>query len=505
MFLIVWKVIFLKKDNQTIINQFSTNCHNIYILTVAYARVILAHARVEVENVRKCKCGIIKRRPKKAINKLAYPIIGSLLLVMLNNIIDSVWVAGLGSDPLAAIGYITPLFMILVGVGNGIGAGANSLISRFIGAKDKKGADSATAHSLILSIIISIGFMVLFIAILGPILKIMGASEVLNYCKEYEVVLFIWTFSLIIPTIIGGIFRAEGDVNRATLPLAVTAIANMILDPIFIYGLNQGLAGAALATGIAGLIGLLMQIYWIYVKKNTYLSYSLKNFKNNMKMYADILAVGIPASLEQLIIAILAIIVNFLLTVVAGTTAVAVYTAGWRIISVGIIPAVGVGTAAVTVAGVSYGARNYDKIKTTVRYAVKLGFIVSLITCILIHVFAGQIAYIFSYSSNSSQLAPLITKFLQLMCLFVLFVPFGATAANVFQGLGKGTVSLGLTIIRAFILVLLFAYLFAFPLGLGEIGVYIGMLAGGLIGSIIAYIIIEIYVKRLIGGQKHGA
>ena len=279
----------------------------------------------------------------------------------------------------------------------------------------------------------------------------------------------------------------------------------MILDPIFIYGLNQGLAGAALATGIAGLIGLLMQIYWIYVKKNTYLSYSLKNFKNNMKMYADILAVGIPASLEQLIMAILAIIVNFLLTVVAGTTAVAVYTAGWRIISVGIIPAVGVGTAAVTVAGVSYGARNYDKIKTTVRYAVKLGFIVSLITCILIHVFAGQIAYIFSYSSNSSQLAPLITKFLQLMCLFVLFVPFGATAANVFKGLGKGTVSLGLTIIREFILVLLFACLFAFPLGLGEIGVYIGMLAGGLVGSIIAYIIIEIYVKRLIGGQKHGA
>lgn len=384
MFLIVWKVIFLKKDNQTIINQFSTNCHNIYILTVAYARVILAHARVEVENVRKCKCGIIKRRPKKAINKLAYPIIGSLLLVMLNNIIDSVWVAGLGSDPLAAIGYITPLFMILVGVGNGIGAGANSLISRFIGAKDKKGADSATAHSLILSIVISIAFMVIFLIILDPILKIMGAAEVLDYCKQYGVVLFIWTFALVMPTIIGGIFRAEGDVNRATIPLAVTAIANMILDPIFIYTLNQGIAGAAMATGIAGFIGLLMQIYWIYVKKNTYLSYSLKNFKNNMKMYLDILTVGIPASLEQLIMSVLAIVVNFLLTIVAGTTAVAVYTAGWRIISVGIIPAVGVGTAAVTVAGVAYGARNYDKIKTTVRYAVKIGFIVSLITCLLI-------------------------------------------------------------------------------------------------------------------------
>ena len=135
-------------------------------------------------------------------------------------------------------------------------------------------------------------------------------------------------------------------------------------------------------------------------------------------MYFDILAVGIPASLEQLIMAILGIVVNFLLTIVSGTTAVAVYTAGWRIISIGIIPAVGVGTAAVTVAGVAYGARRYDRIKTTVRYAVKVGFIVSLITCLLIYVFAGQISYIyiFSYSATSSQLEPLITNFLKIMC-----------------------------------------------------------------------------------------
>lgn len=170
---------------------------------------------------------ILRGNPKKAINKLAYPIIGSLLLVMLNNIIDSVWVAGLGSDPLAAIGYITPLFMILVGVGNGIGAGANSLISRFIGAKDKKGADSATAHSLILSIIISIGFMVLFIAILDPILKIMGASEVLNYCKEYGVVLFIWTFSSTIPLPKG----ASGPINAMSILLSTANLATFSISP----------------------------------------------------------------------------------------------------------------------------------------------------------------------------------------------------------------------------------------------------------------------------------
>lgn len=443
--------------------------------------------------------------PKKAVKKLAYPIIISMLLIMSNNLIDSIWVAGLGPRPLAAIGFVTPLFLILVGIGTGIGAGANSLISRYVGSKNQLKANEAAIQSIVLGIIVSIIVTVIFVVILEPTLYIMGAKEVFNYAIDYGRPLFIFSIVTILPVAYAGIFRAEGDIKRATLPMCISAILNMILDPIFIYTLNLGITGAAIATLISIFIELLIILYWMFIKKDTYFKYTFKNFKINWGMYKEILNVGIPAGLEELLMAVVAIIVNFLLTVVAGTTAVAVYTAGWRIISVGIIPAVGVGTAAVTVAGVSYGARNYDKIKTTVRYAVKLGFIVSLITCILIHVFAGQIAYIFSYSSNSSQLAPLITKFLQLMCLFVLFVPFGATAANVFQGLGKGTVSLGLTIIREFILVLLFACLFAFPLGLGEIGVYIGMLAGGLIGSIIAYIIIEIYVKHLIRGQKHGA
>ena len=92
--------------------------------------------------------------PKKAINKLSIPIIASMFLIFANNIIDSIWVAGLGAEPLAALGYITPLFMILVGFGNGIGAGGNSLISRYIGAEDRHSANNAAIHNLILSVII---------------------------------------------------------------------------------------------------------------------------------------------------------------------------------------------------------------------------------------------------------------------------------------------------------------------------------------------------------------
>ena len=443
--------------------------------------------------------------PKKAINKLAWPLIASMLLIFLNNIIDSIWVAGLGPDPLAAIGYVTPLFMVLVGFGNGIGAGATSLISRYIGAEKRDDANNAAIHSAILSIVVSAVLTVITLLILESLLKIMGASSVLNYAMDYGVIIFAFTAPILIPPIFGGAFRAEGDIKRATLPIAIVAVINMILDPIFIYVFGWGISGAAVATGLAPCFGLLMMLYWIFIKKDTYLSYNKKDFHNNFKMYKDILVVGIPASLEQLIMAALAVTVNYMLTLVSGSVAVAVYTAGWRIISLGLLPAIGVGTAAITVAGVAYGAKKYENIRTACRYSVKLGLISSIIVCILLFVFANQVAFIFSYSEASSHLEPLIASFIQLMCLFILYVPFGASAGNVFQGLGKGTTSFILTTFREFVLVLIFAYLLGFVFNMGERGIYYGMLLGGFIGSVIAYGYIELYVDRLIKGKVKGS
>ena len=436
--------------------------------------------------------------PKKAINKLSIPIIASMFLIFANNIIDSIWVAGLGAEPLAALGYITPMFMILVGFGNGIGAGGNSLISRYIGAEDRVSANNAAIHNLILSVIVSAVISIVFLLSMKTLLNMMGASSVINYAMEYGFIIFSWTFALLMPPIVGGAFRAEGDIKRATIPIALAAIINMILDPIFIYTLNMGIAGAAWATALGPFISLLLMFYWIFIKKDTYLSYSLNDFTNDLGMYKDILVVGIPASLEQLVLSVLTIFVNYMLTIVSGPVAVAVYTAGWRIINIGMLPAIGVGTAAISVAGVAFGAKKYENLRITARYAVKVALIASIIVCIILNVFSNQIAFIFSYSENSAQLEPLIASFLQIMCLFILYVPFGASAGNVFQGVGKGTISFILTTFREFILVLIFAYLLGFVFNMGEFGIYCGMLLGGGIGSRICYACIEYYISRLI-------
>lgn len=440
---------------------------------------------------------LIMGNPKKAINKLAGPMIASMLLMMVYNIVDSIWVAGLGADPLAALGFVTPLFMILVGAGTGIGAGANSLISRYIGAKNFKKAGNAGIHTIILSIIVSVIITVVLLVFLKEILVLMGASTVMNYALAYGNVIIICSFTILCPAIFGAILRAEGDIKRATIPMVITAVLNMVLDPIFIYTFNMGIAGAAWATTLASFIGLLLLIYWMFIKKDTYLELNLSEYKTNFKIYKDILIVGIPASLEQFIMSLLGIVINALLAMVAGTTAVAVYTAGWRLISIGVMPAIGVGTAAITVAGAAYGARRWDKLNETCNYSVKVGFIISIVIAILFYIFADNIALIFSYSSNSAALAPLIANLLRVVCLFIIPVPFGVTAGSIFQGVGKGPTSLVLTVIREFILVAVFAVILGLLLHGGEYGIYWGMILGDFLGSAIAFAAIKIYLSRL--------
>ena len=375
------------------------------------------------------------------------------------------------------------------------------MISSFIGAEDKSSANNAAIHNLILSAIASIVISILFVITMEPMLELMGASSVINYAMDYGFIIFSCTFALLMPPIVGGAFRAEGDIKRATIPIAVAAIINMILDPILIYTFGMGIKGAAIATVLGPLISLCLMLYWIFFKKDTYLSYNFKDFHNDLKMYKDILVVGIPASLEQLVLSVLTIFVNYMLTIVSGPTSVAVYTAGWRIVNIGMLPAIGIGTAAISVAGVAYGAKKYENLRVTARYAVKVALIASIIVCIILYVFANQIAIIFSYSQSSADLAPLIASFLQIMCFFILYVPFGASAGNVFQGVGKGTISFVLTTFREFILVLIFAYLLGFTFNMGEFGIYCGMLLGGGIGSLICYACIELYINKLIRGR----
>ena len=439
---------------------------------------------------------LIRGDPKKAIIKLSVPIMASMILVMIYNIADSIWVAGLGPEALAAIGFITPLFMLLVGLGGGIGAGANSLISRYIGADDNKQANNAALHAILLCIVISAVFTVVMLLSLPWLLIMIGAGDSLGYALDYGYIIFAALFIFVYSNVASAIFRSEGDMRRATIAIAVTAVLNAILDPIFIYVLNFGVTGAAWATVFSALLSCLVMSYWIWGKKDLFLDLSPKNFSFDKQIIIDELLVAIPATLETIIFSALSIIINGMLVIVAGTTAVAVYTASMRIIQLAMIPLIGIGTAVITVAGVAYGARNVENLKTAHSYSIKLSFVLSIIIGVVMVIFSNQIALIFSYSDSSSVMSPQIATALSVLSLFVLAIPHGMMSSMVFQGVGKGINSLILTLLRSLIFESVFAYLFAFVLGWGLVGIYAGVVLGCFVGGTVGYIWAKIFIKK---------
>ena len=434
--------------------------------------------------------------PKKAIVKLALPMMVSMLLIMLYNIADSIWVAGLGADALAAVGFITPLFMVLVGLGNGIGAGANSLIARYIGAGNFKQANNAGLHGIVLAIIVSIIFTIIIEAFMVPILQFMGAGETIQYAMDYSYIIFGFLIVFVYSGVASAIFRSEGDMKRATIAIAVTAVMNIILDPIFIYVLNFGISGAAWATVISAILSCVVMSYWIWGKKDTYLDLSPSNFDYQGSMMLDTLQVAIPSTLETIVFSALAIIINSMLVMASGTTAVAVYTASMRIVQLAMIPLIGLGTAVLTVSGVAYGAHNHENLKTAHSYSIKLGFAISIALGAVMFIFSSPIATMFSYTEASAALSPEIATAISVLSLFVLAIPHGMMSSMMFQGVGKGTYSLLITLLRSLILESVFAYIFCFIFGWGLPGIYGGVVFGCFVGGTVGYIWAKFFIRK---------
>lgn len=440
---------------------------------------------------------LITGDPKRAIRKLSFPMMMIVILVISYQIVDSIWVAGLGADALAALGFIMPIYMVIIGLGQGLGTGATSLIARCIGAKNQKRANNAGIHSILLTILLSIILPIILLIFLKDMLYLMGAASVLTLATDYGQILFIGSFALLFNLIGSSILRAEGDMKRATYAIAISSLLNMVLAPVFIYTLKLGISGAAIATVLSSLTAAIAIFYWIFVKKDTYISFKLTNFHFDLGIIKEIFQVALPASLEECVMSVLTIGINAMLAITAGVTAVAVYTAGWRIVGLGIIPAIGIEGALLTVAGIAYGARNFKNLEISFNYAVKLGVLISLGLSGIIYIFAPDIAWLFSYSSNSGDIAPMITQFLRIFSVFFVALPFGLASTAVFQAAGKGTTSLFLVIIRDLILSLIVAYILGLVLHLGAVGIYWGIVVGIILGSVISYLYFKLFLNGL--------
>ncbi len=440
---------------------------------------------------------IMLQNPKRALIKMSIPLIVSLLITSFYNLIDAAWVSGLGADALAGVGFFTPIFMILVGFGNGLGSGAAFAISKYLGEENKPKADNASVHSIILDIIVSLILTMALLVLLNPILNAMGAGQTIGYATDYGVIIILGSVFIIFSNALYGVFRGEGDTTRPMYAMIVSAILNMILDPIFIYYLNLGVKGAAIATIISSLFVILILLYWFYFKRDTYLRPNMINFKFKKEISTDIVKVGIPASIQLLNNAFFAAVFSALLAYVGSTDSVAVYSTGWRIVTIGTTPLLAIGTALISIIAANYGAKNYKNIQIAHRYAMKVSIVIAVIVMILTNLFAGDIASVFTSSGSSARIASELTAFLAWIVIYYPTMAVGVASTYVFQGIGKGLTAMFQTIMRETGFTIFFAVLFGVYLGYGVWGAWMGIVLGEIVSNNITMVWADWQIKKL--------
>jgi putative MATE family efflux protein len=441
---------------------------------------------------------ILEGDPKKAIIKLAVPMIVAMSVQTLYQLVDTFWVSGLGADALAAMGFVFPFYFISMALSNGLGIGGGAAISRKIGARDKAGADNVAVHTIIMMLLLALIFTIPFYVFAPQIFSLAGAGKTTALAVAYARVIFLGSIVIFFTNVANSILRAEGDSKRAMYPMVFGAVLNIVLDPIFIYTFKMGIAGAAWATLLSLAISSAIMLNWLFFRKDTFVSFDFKDFSFQKDIVSDIFRIAIPASAQQLSMSLSMLILNLIIVNVSSTDGVAVYSTGWRVATIAIAPLIGIATAVVSVSGAAFGAKDFEKAKTAHTYAVKVGLLIEGGVAAFTFIFAPQIAAVFTQTEEAAHIAPDLIQFLRIICIFYPTVSLGMLSTSLFQGAGKGFSALTANLLRTIVFTPLFAAFFAFNLDMGQVGAWWGIVAGNAIGAGVVFIWAKLYLSTIL-------
>ena len=332
----------------------------------------------------------------KALLALGIPTMIGMLINALYNLVDTYFVGGLGTDQMGAVTVAFPLGQIVVGLGLLFGNGAAAYLSRLLGRGDKDTANKVASTAIYSGI--SIGAVVILFSVifLEPILKQAGAIEsVMPYAITYTRIYIVFSIFNVFNVTMNNIVSSEGAAKTAMCALMAGAVLNVILDPVFIYALNFGVAGAAIATAISQIVSTLVYLCYILRKKSVF-SFSVKECCFAKEIMSEILKIGIPTLIFQLLTSLSIGMVNSAAKEYGGS-ALAAMGPVTKIMSMGTLIVFGFLKGFQPIAGFSYGAKKFGRLREVIKTAI----LWSTIFC----VFFGLIAAVFS-----TQIVSLFTK-----------------------------------------------------------------------------------------------
>ena len=440
---------------------------------------------------------LIEKNPKKAIKELAIPILILNVIITMYNVVDSIWISGISEAAIVAVGTLIPLFSILTGISGGIGMGTTSTIGYYIGAKDRKNTILGVKNAVFIFFVLTVIMTIIFLVVLKPLLISYDLTEeAVREGLNYGIPLFGCSFSFIFSAGVFGMYRACGETKKPLYALGIGFILNALLDPVFIYVFNLGVAGAAISSVLTSLLGVIILGYWLFIKKTIYLDYDDYKFKLDTHIIKRILDVGVPAAIEIFLIVVAASILIYFTQLAGDDQAVAIHTLGYRLYQILLIPISSLCSALVIVVSNSFGAKNLNNIKKSFKYVCKITFCFGLVGMLIVLVFALQLSLVYLFTSGSAGLIPKISLFLRIIILSLPFLGIGLPSTFVFQGLSKGFYSFIWTFTREFVLVLFFTYFFGFIMNWGLIGVWIGIFVGKSSSTIFCYLYANYYINN---------
>lgn len=326
----------------------------------------------------------------KALLAMGLPMMIGMMMNALYNLVDAYFVGGLGTSQMGAISVAFPLGQIIVGLGLLFGNGAASYISRLLGHGEKETANKVTSTALYSSIFVGTIAILCTIIFLNPILKVLGATEsILPYAMTYSNIYVISSIFNVFNVTMNNIVTSEGAAKTTMFALLLGAVLNIILDPIFIYKINMGVAGAAIATAISQVVSTLVYLVYIF-KKRSMFYFSIKYCCFSKTIMFEIFKIGIPTLVFQLLTSFSITLINmqakeFGDSVIAGMGAVT------RIISTGSLMVFGFLKGFQPIAGYSYGAKKYERLNESIKTSVVWSTAFCLIFGLLTALFSTEI------------------------------------------------------------------------------------------------------------------
>lgn len=436
---------------------------------------------------------------------LAEKKIGSLLLsyyipafvgvtaTALYNIVDRIFIGqSVGHIALSGISVIFPIMIIIMGFGMLVGIGSAILTSIALGTQNRDRAEKVLGNAFFLMIAVSILVSIIGFAIKDPLLSSFGAtSETLGYANDYLCIILAGSFFAIAGYGLNTTIRSEGNAKIAMVSMIISAVLNIILDAVFILGLEMGVKGAAYATVISQMV-LTIWVILHFRRKRSIIKLRLINIKPQPLVIKKILLAGMAPFIMQIANSLVQVIFNTQLIRYGGDIAVAAMGVVNSVVTMIIMSIIALNMASQPIIGYNFGAKNYMRVKETWILTMKCSTVISIITFILVQLFPGHIIMLFN---NDPELLDKGTTGLRIFLTMLPIVGFQIVTGNYFQATGKSNIATAMTLMRQILLLL--PLIIVLPGYAGLNGVWMSSPVSDFFNAMVVLFLIYTYMKKL--------